>query len=142
MRINWPLWALVLALLATGISTFALGLFLRVGMGLGAPSNTEQSKALAVQALANAFDLLRQPQQLRPVQRFTVPRPFSNAGDAVGFAIEPLQPVTYLVRSDDQDILILLQQQPDGTDKKCLIYPSRIQVSSCQLGAPTGQAPR
>jgi hypothetical protein len=142
MRINWPLWALVLALLATGISTFALGLFLRVGMGIGVPSDTTQAKLLAVDAMATASDLLKQPQQTPRLQRFTVPRPLSNAGDAVGFTIQPLDTSTYLVRSDDQDILILLQQQPDGTDKKCLIYPARIQVSSCQLGAPTGQAPR
>lgn len=134
-RIDCPLWALVLALFVTGLCAFGLGLFLRMGMGVGVTSDTTQSKVLAVQALATAFDLLKAPTQPTDTQRFTLPRPFSSTGDAVGFTMQPLEPATYLVLSDDQEILLLLQQQPDGTAKQCLMHPPGIQVNSCQLGA-------
>jgi hypothetical protein len=134
-RIHWPLWTLCLLLLATAVCAFGLGFFLRTAMGIGVPSDTTQSKALAVLALTTAFDLIKEPKQAASVQSFSVQRPFSSPGHAVGFTIQPLEPSAYLVRSDDQHLLLLLQQQPDGSAKQCLMHPARIQVGSCQLGA-------
>ncbi len=134
-RIDCPLWALCLALFATGVCAFSLGLLFRAGV----PDDTTQSKALATQAMATAFDLLKDSKQQPQMQRFSVPRPFSSAGDAVGFTIQPLESATYLVRSNDQEILLLLQQQPDGTGKQCLMHPRHIQVGSCQLGVGTAK---
>lgn len=136
-RVNWSLSTLCLVLLVTGVLAFGLGLFLRVGIGFGVTSDTAQSKALATQAMATAFDLLKESKQATPVQRFTVPRPFSGAGDAVGFTLQALEATTYLVRSDDQEILLLLHQQADGTTRQCLMHPPTIQVGSCQLGVST-----
>ncbi|XVJ69665.1 MAG: hypothetical protein HEQ39_08425 [Rhizobacter sp.] len=134
-RIDCPLWTLCLVLLATGVLAFGLGLFMRLGMGVGTLDDTTQSKTLAVQALGTAFDLLKAPSQPPETRQFSVPRPFSSATEAVGFTMQPLQPSTYLVRSDDHSILMLLQQQPDGSAKQCLIHPPAIQVGICQLGA-------
>jgi hypothetical protein len=129
-RIELPLGVLFTVLCVTGLGAFVLGLLFRTAV----PDNATQSKALAAQAMATALDLLREPKQVPRVQRFTVPRPFSSAGGAVGFTIQPLEPTTYLVRSDDQEILLLLQQQADGTGKQCLMHPPGIQVGSCQMG--------
>jgi hypothetical protein len=138
-RIHCPLWALCLALCVIALCAFALGLFLRVGVGLGVTSDATQSKALATQAMATAFDLLKEPKPTSQVQRFTVPRAFSSAGETVGFTMQPLEAATYLVRSDDQEILLLLQQQPDGTARQCLIHPPSIHLGSCQLGGSTAK---
>lgn len=84
--------------------------------------------------MASAFDMIKESRQVETPQTFTVTRPFSNSGEVAGFVIQPLKATTYLVQSDDKKILLLLQQQADGTDKKCLMHPPEIKVGDCLLG--------
>ncbi|MBK6296052.1 MAG: hypothetical protein IPF55_18760 [Rhodoferax sp.] len=131
-RINCPVWALCCTVAATGALAFVMGVLFRTTI----PDETLKAKFNTVEAMSKAFDLLKEHKGYLPAKQslhFTVSRAFSSPGDAVGFTIQALDALTYLILSDDKAVLMLVQQDPDGTNKQCLMHPASIQVGSCQL---------
>jgi hypothetical protein len=132
-RVHWPVWVLCSVLATVGALAFNAGVLFRSII----IDERTQAKGDAAMAMIKAFDLLKAHGGSLPSQQplhFRVPQAFARADDTAGFTIQTLQAPTYLVLSDDGSMLLLLQQDTDGTNKQCLVHPARSQVGVCQLG--------